>query len=89
MEEEAGKEEKEKGRGEMSSLTVPPVLTSPRDDAMQLYRAFKGMSFLSPFLSLRDKLIDLFCNNIKCCYPFVLLPIFPSFLLFFSFFGSY
>ncbi|KAL3652876.1 hypothetical protein CASFOL_002557 [Castilleja foliolosa] len=26
----------------MSSLTIPPVLTSPRDDAMQLYRAFKG-----------------------------------------------
>lgn len=27
----------------MSTLTVPPVLTSPRDDAMQLYRAFKGL----------------------------------------------
>lgn len=26
----------------MSTLVVPPVLTSPRDDAMQLYRAFKG-----------------------------------------------
>ncbi|KAL6351618.1 hypothetical protein AAG906_040972 [Vitis piasezkii] len=27
----------------MSSVTVPPVLTSPRDDAVQLYRAFKGL----------------------------------------------
>ncbi|KAK6921386.1 Annexin repeat [Dillenia turbinata] len=27
----------------MSTLTVPPVLTSPRDDAVQLYRAFKGL----------------------------------------------
>ncbi|KAK9278035.1 hypothetical protein L1049_027592 [Liquidambar formosana] len=26
----------------MSTLTVPPILTSPRDDAIQLYRAFKG-----------------------------------------------
>ncbi|GAA0164822.1 hypothetical protein Leryth_023463 [Lithospermum erythrorhizon] len=26
----------------MASITIPPVLTSPRDDAMQLYRAFKG-----------------------------------------------
>ncbi|KAG8488101.1 hypothetical protein CXB51_018313 [Gossypium anomalum] len=27
----------------MSTLSVPPVLTSPRDDAIQLYRAFKGL----------------------------------------------
>lgn len=27
----------------MATLTVPPVLTSPRDDAIQLYRAFKGL----------------------------------------------
>lgn len=27
----------------MSSVTIPPVLSSPRDDAMQLYRAFKGL----------------------------------------------
>ncbi|KAK2986652.1 hypothetical protein RJ640_010108 [Escallonia rubra] len=27
----------------MSTVTIPPVLTSPRDDAMQLYRAFKGV----------------------------------------------
>ncbi|PON41265.1 Annexin [Parasponia andersonii] len=27
----------------MSTLSVPPVLTSPRDDAVQLYRAFKGL----------------------------------------------
>lgn len=26
----------------MATLSVPPVLTSPRDDAMHLYRAFKG-----------------------------------------------
>lgn len=26
----------------MATLTVPPVLSSPRDDAMQLYKAFKG-----------------------------------------------
>ncbi|XP_059309785.1 annexin D5-like [Lycium ferocissimum] len=26
----------------MSTLIIPPVLTSPRDDAAQLYRAFKG-----------------------------------------------
>ncbi|KAL1807628.1 hypothetical protein DCAR_0727007 [Daucus carota subsp. sativus] len=26
----------------MATVTVPPVLTSPRDDAIQLYRAFKG-----------------------------------------------
>ncbi|XP_052182176.1 annexin D5-like [Diospyros lotus] len=26
----------------MSTLTVPPVFPSPRDDAIQLYRAFKG-----------------------------------------------
>ncbi|KAG8382657.1 hypothetical protein BUALT_Bualt05G0100100 [Buddleja alternifolia] len=26
----------------MATLSFPPVLTSPRDDAMQLYRAFKG-----------------------------------------------
>ncbi|OIT00564.1 annexin d5 [Nicotiana attenuata] len=27
----------------MARLTVPSVLTSPRDDAMQLYKAFKGL----------------------------------------------
>ncbi|WCJ42153.1 annexin 5 [Euphorbia peplus] len=27
----------------MSTLNVPPVLSSPRDDAMNLYRAFKGL----------------------------------------------
>ncbi|XP_009779852.1 annexin D5-like [Nicotiana tabacum] len=27
----------------MATLTVPSVLTSPRDDAMQLYKAFKGL----------------------------------------------
>ncbi|XP_057446839.1 annexin D5-like isoform X2 [Lotus japonicus] len=27
----------------MATLTVPPVAPSPRDDAMQLYRAFKGL----------------------------------------------
>ncbi|KAK3001708.1 hypothetical protein RJ639_021922 [Escallonia herrerae] len=27
----------------MSTVTIPPVLTSPRDDAVQLYRAFKGV----------------------------------------------
>lgn len=26
----------------MSTVNIPPVLTSPRDDAVQLYRAFKG-----------------------------------------------
>ncbi|KAK4423346.1 Annexin D5 [Sesamum alatum] len=26
----------------MSSLSIPPVLTTPRDDAIQLHRAFKG-----------------------------------------------
>lgn len=26
----------------MSTLSVPPVPTNPRDDAIQLYRAFKG-----------------------------------------------
>lgn len=26
----------------MATLSIPPVLTTPRDDAMQLYRAFKG-----------------------------------------------
>ncbi|GMY18130.1 annexin D5 [Fagus crenata] len=26
----------------MSTVTIPPVLSSPRDDAIQLYRAFKG-----------------------------------------------
>ncbi|PON35198.1 Annexin [Parasponia andersonii] len=27
----------------MATLTIPPVLTTPRDDAVQLYRAFKGL----------------------------------------------
>ncbi|KAL0326799.1 UNVERIFIED_CONTAM: Annexin D5 [Sesamum angustifolium] len=27
----------------MATLSIPPVLTTPRDDAMQLYRAFKGI----------------------------------------------
>uniref|UniRef100_A0A6M2EVD4 Annexin n=1 Tax=Populus davidiana TaxID=266767 RepID=A0A6M2EVD4_9ROSI len=27
----------------MATLSVPPVLSSPRDDAMQLFRAFKGL----------------------------------------------
>ncbi|XP_024027412.1 annexin D5 [Morus notabilis] len=27
----------------MATVTVPPVLTSPRDDAIHLYRAFKGL----------------------------------------------
>ncbi|MBA0800919.1 hypothetical protein Gohar_011324 [Gossypium harknessii] len=27
----------------MSTLSLPPVLSSPRDDAIQLYRAFKGL----------------------------------------------
>ena len=32
-------------RRRMSTVTIPPVLTSPRDDAMHLYRAFKGTLF--------------------------------------------
>lgn len=43
MEGKEGKEEENKRGRKMSTLTVPPVLTSPRDDAMQLYRAFKGL----------------------------------------------
>lgn len=31
-----------RGREKMSTLSVPPVLTSPRDDAAHLLRAFKG-----------------------------------------------
>lgn len=31
----------------MSTLSVPPVLTNPSNDAIQLYRAFKGMFSLS------------------------------------------
>ncbi|KVH88372.1 Annexin, partial [Cynara cardunculus var. scolymus] len=27
----------------MATLTIPPVLSSPRDDAMHLYKAFKGL----------------------------------------------
>ena len=34
-------------RRRMSTVTIPPVLTSPRDDAMHLYRAFKGTFFFS------------------------------------------
>ncbi|KAG8382655.1 hypothetical protein BUALT_Bualt05G0099900 [Buddleja alternifolia] len=30
----------------MATLSVPQVLTSPRDDAMELYRAFKGNYFI-------------------------------------------
>ena len=30
----------------MATLSVPPVLSSPRDDAMQLFRAFKGTNLL-------------------------------------------
>jgi len=30
----------------MATLVVPPFPPSPRDDAMQLYRAFKGTLFL-------------------------------------------
>ena len=33
----------------MSTVTIPPVLTSPRDDAMHLYRAFKGTLFFFLF----------------------------------------
>jgi len=36
----------------MATLVVPPLPPSPRDDAMQLYRAFKGTLSLS--LSSRD-----------------------------------
>lgn len=35
----------------MSTVTIPPVLTSPRDDAMHLYRAFKGTFFFFSFIS--------------------------------------
>ena len=40
-------------RRRMSTVTIPPVLTSPRDDAMHLYRAFKGtlFFFFFPFFS--------------------------------------
>lgn len=31
----------------MATLIVPPILTSPKDDAIQLHRAFKGMTPLS------------------------------------------
>ena len=50
-----GEREKEREREHksMSTLSVPPVPTSPRDDAIALYRAFKGTSlFLSLSLSL-------------------------------------
>ena len=36
-------------RRRMSTVTIPPVLTSPRDDAMHLYRAFKGTLFFFLF----------------------------------------
>lgn len=38
----------------MATLTVPPVPPSPRDDAMQLYRAFKGTLSLSLFKIVGD-----------------------------------
>ena len=38
----------------MSTLSVPPVPTSPRDDTIALYRAFKGTS---PSLSLSLKIL--------------------------------
>ena len=38
----------------MATLIVPPVLTSPKDDAIQLHRAFKGITppSLSPYVIL-------------------------------------
>jgi len=33
-------------------VTIPPVLTSPRDDAVQLYRAFKGTNPFSCFVQI-------------------------------------
>lgn len=33
----------------MATLIIPPVLTSPRDDAAQLYKAFKGNSVISHY----------------------------------------
>lgn len=65
-----------KGKERMSTLTVPPVLTSPRDDAMQLYRAFKGTSPLSLYFSLSSwltcfamKRVVISVPTTKCCYP--------------------
>ena len=50
----------------MSTLSVPPVPTSPRDDAIALYRAFKGTT-LSLSLSLSLSLKFLYKHAFTTC----------------------
>jgi hypothetical protein len=42
---------------EMASLTVPPMPTSPRQDAIDLYKAFKGFSALFTYISSLDLIL--------------------------------
>jgi hypothetical protein len=53
-----------KNKKKMATLIVPPIPPSPRDDATQLYRAFKGILSLS--LSLSLSLIDVACMFFNC-----------------------
>jgi hypothetical protein len=59
----------------MSTLNAPPIPLSPRDDAMQLHRAFKGRYFGIPFsLSpLFDFFFDIVVNNNINAMPICLL----------------
>lgn len=67
----------------MSSLTIPPVLSSPRDDATQLYRAFKGtlciLVFIFPIVLFRALNLGISCfRNVivqQCVYVFGILEI--------------
>ena len=43
----------------MSTLIVPPVPPSPRDDAIELYRAFKGTLSLSLFKTVGDDVCNM------------------------------
>lgn len=46
----------------MSTLSIPPILTTPRDDAIALYRAFKGILSLSHYFL---KYASQFCSNLR------------------------
>ena len=56
---EERRRKREREHKSMSTLSVPPVPTSPRDDAIALYRAFKGTSL---FLSLSLFLGNFYTN---------------------------
>lgn len=55
-------EGEEEERGGMSTVKIPPVAPSARDDAMQIYRAFKGQYYTRSYSFLYSLFLPTYIN---------------------------